>query len=51
MMTQDEIAVEMEYRREEYLSNLGVFKLATPGQNHLAELAAEEWLTRYLDSL
>lgn len=50
-MTQDEIATEMAYRREEYLANLGVFKTPTPQQSQLAELAAEEWLTRYLDSL
>ena len=50
-MTQEEIELEMDYRRKEYLSNLGVFGTPTPEQAKLAELAAEEWLTRYLDSL
>lgn len=50
-MTQQEITIEMDYRRAEYLANLGVFGASTPKQSQLAEIAAEEWLTRYLDSL
>lgn len=52
LMTQQEIAAEMLYRREEYLANLGIFKAAaTPEQLNAAEASAKEWLSRYLKSI